>query len=214
MPFGLVNGPVIFVVTTHDLKGHWDDLVREWGVGLGNFTNTIIIIHDTFIFSDDEDAIFKYVKAILEISKRYNLSWKLEKYEFFTPRFESVGIDIDDVVNQPVLSKTLLLEIRKTKKTQTKRDFASFIVLVGFYRNWIPFVEERITSICTLMSNHNYSDYLIDEDLTPEMNAEIKDLLSAVLPDPVLQRAYIKTVLYSNRCMLQRPRQCLVTTWQ
>lgn len=64
MPFGLVNRPVIFVVMIHDLKGHWDDLAWEWGIGLGNSTNTIIIIDDIFIFSGDEDTIFKYLEAI------------------------------------------------------------------------------------------------------------------------------------------------------
>lgn len=83
MPFGLVNGLVISLVMMHDLKGHWDDLACEWEIGLGNSTNTIIIIDDTFLLSDDENTIVKYLEDILEISKRYNLSWKLEKCEFF-----------------------------------------------------------------------------------------------------------------------------------
>ena len=132
MPFGLVNGPVIFVVMIHDLKGHWDDLATSLGISLGNSTNTIIIIDDTFVFSDDEDTIFKYLESILEISKRYNLSWKLEKCEFFTPRFEFVGIDIDSNGNRPALSKTPLLEMWKTKQPSSKWGFASFIGLVGF----------------------------------------------------------------------------------
>lgn len=91
MPFGLVNGPVIFVVMIHDLKRHWDDLAMEWGVGLGNSTNTIIIIDDTFVFSDEEDTTFKYLESILEIFKRYNLSWKLEKCEFFYSKIRICG---------------------------------------------------------------------------------------------------------------------------
>lgn len=50
-------------------------------------------------------AILKYLKAILELSKRYNISRNLEKCKFFTPRFEFVGIDIDNVVNRPALLK-------------------------------------------------------------------------------------------------------------
>ena len=125
----------------HDLKGHWDGLAREWGIGLGNSTNTIIIIDDTFVFSDDEDTMFKYIEAIIKISKRYNLSWKLEKCEFSTPRFEFVGIDIDVDGNRPALSKENLLEMWKRKQPSSTRDFASFIGLVGFYREWIPFLK-------------------------------------------------------------------------
>ena len=108
MPFGLVNDPVVFVVMIHDLKGYCDNLAREWGIGLGNSTNTIIIIDDTFVFSNDENTISKYLEAILEISKRYNLYWKLLKCEFVTPRSEFVGIDIDVNSNRPTLSKTPL----------------------------------------------------------------------------------------------------------
>ena len=66
----------------------------EWGIGLGNSTNTIIIIDDTFVFSDDEDTIFKYLEAILEISKRYNLSWKLEKREFSLHALNSLALTL------------------------------------------------------------------------------------------------------------------------
>ena len=62
--FGLVNGSVIFVVMIHDLKGYWDDLAREWGVGLDNSTNTIISIDDTFI-----SAMMKII--FLSISKLF-----------------------------------------------------------------------------------------------------------------------------------------------
>ena len=123
----------------YDLKGHWDDIGREWVINLGKSTNITIIIDDTFMFSDDKDTIFTYLKEILEISKHYNLSWKLDKCEILTPHFEFAGIDIDDIGNCPALSKGLLLEIWKYKKPKSTRDCASFIGLVGLYRGRIPF---------------------------------------------------------------------------
>ena len=117
MLFGIVNDSTIFTVVIYNFKGHWNILARHWGVILGYSTNTIIIIDDTFLFSDDENTIFAYLEAIFEISKRYNLSWKLEKCEFFTPRFEFVGVDVADAGNHPALSKGPLFEMWKTKKT-------------------------------------------------------------------------------------------------
>ena len=82
MLFGPVNGPVIFFIMIYDLKDHWYALATKWGAMLDNFTNSIIIIDDTFIFSNNENTIFLYLESILEMSKRYNLSWKLEKCFF------------------------------------------------------------------------------------------------------------------------------------
>lgn len=101
MPFGLVNGPVIFIIMVYDLKNHWDTLAQSWNVNINEETNSIIIIDDTFIYSNSLDSIIQYLRAILEISKRYNLSWKLEKCGFLDPRFEFVGVDVADIGNYP-----------------------------------------------------------------------------------------------------------------
>ena len=84
MPFGIVNGPVIYIVMIYDLKGHWDFIsIDEVGLDIGIDTNSIIIIDDTFIYSNDLLIAIQYLRCILEISKRYNLSWKLEKMWIF-----------------------------------------------------------------------------------------------------------------------------------
>ena len=53
IPVGPVDSPVIFVIMIYHLTHYWDALAMEWGVILGNFTNSIIIIDDTFIFSNN-----------------------------------------------------------------------------------------------------------------------------------------------------------------
>jgi hypothetical protein len=45
MPFGLVNGPVIFVIIIYDF---WDNLAESWNIGINQDTNSIII-DKTFI---------------------------------------------------------------------------------------------------------------------------------------------------------------------
>ena len=84
----------------------------------------------------------------------------------------------------------------KTKQPSSTRDFVSFIGLVGFYREWIPFFDARIFCIQSVMANHDYNDCLTAEDITPEIHDEMLDLLTAVLSDPILQRADIKKRFY------------------
>jgi hypothetical protein len=107
MPFSIVNGPVIFIVMIYDLKDHWDHLsIYEMSLDIGTDTNSIIIIDDTFMYSNDLLTIISYLRSVLETSKRYNLSWKLEKCGFLEPRFEFVGIDIADDGTQCLKDQT------------------------------------------------------------------------------------------------------------
>jgi len=112
----------------------------------------------------------------LEISKRYNLSWKLEKCLFFAERLEFVGMNIAKDGNRPPKSKTPLFEMWQTKKPQTTQKFASYIGLVGYYCNWIPYFEFRIRTIRQLMPDHDYSHKLTEEELSPAVYDEMYDL--------------------------------------
>ena len=91
MIFGSTNGPTFSVTMIYDLKSHWDALVTECGVIIDHYTNFFIIINDILMFSNNEDIIFKYLETILEISRKYKISWKLEKCKFFVDRLEFVG---------------------------------------------------------------------------------------------------------------------------
>ena len=120
MPFGIVNGPVIFIVMIYDLKDHWDHLsIYEMSLDIGTDTNSIIIIDNTFMYSNDLLTIISYLRSVLETSKRYNLSWKLEKCGFLEPRFEFVGIDIADDGNHPAQSKSPLFLMWRDKLPKT-----------------------------------------------------------------------------------------------
>ena len=189
MPFGIVNGPVIFVIMIHDLKDHWDTLaVETMKLTLKNKTNSIIIIDDTFLYSNNLNDVLSYFHCVLEISKRYNLSWKLEKCGFLEPRFEFVGIDIADDGNHPAKSKEPLILMWKDKKPETIRDLSSFLGFTGYYRTFIPYFEEKVRNIRSLISSHEYEYRLQPHDLSDTILKEMNTVLNDLIKDPVLRR--------------------------
>ena len=197
IPFGLVNRPPIFIIVIYYLKSHWDQLALKRGVtNIGTGTGSTIIIDDTFGFSDDLEWAFVYLEAILEISKRYNLSWKLEKCDFFSPHIESVGTDIDVTGNRPANYKTPLMQMWKDKKPETIRYFSYFIGLVGYYRSWIPLFEELITTIRSLMLEQLYDYHLKVSDLKIVVFDKMYDILNAIFSDMILRRADGKKLFY------------------
>ena len=74
MPFGVVNGPIIFIIFIFDMRGDWNILAEEYNVKIGANNNTRIIIDDTFMFVETYINGNLYLRAVLEISKRYNLT--------------------------------------------------------------------------------------------------------------------------------------------
>ena len=109
MPFGIVNGPTYYVIFAFDMKDHWNNLAREYNIKIGPNNNTRIIIDDTYMFIQTYLDGIGYLRAILEISKRYNVSWKLKKCSFFPERVEFVGHDKRADGNSPAASKIPLL---------------------------------------------------------------------------------------------------------
>ena len=179
-------------------------LAGEWRGILDNFTNSVISIDDNFISSNNEDTNFLYLESILEISKRYHLSWKLEKCDFFEERSEFVGTNIATKGNCPAGLKTPLFEMWQSIRPNATRGFASFIDLVGFYRNWIPYFGKMISPIRALMVKSDHNHKISTVDLTPAILAERNDLLDAVMSDHILKRAVINKRFYlqTNACSI------------
>ena len=128
----------IFVIMIYDLKDRWDALALERGIVLDNFTNSIIVINDALVFSNHEGVIFLYLESILEVSKRYNLSWKLEKCDFSPNDLNLLAQILQHVATAPPNQRHPSLKYGVQNKSVLPRDFASFIGLVCFYRSWIP----------------------------------------------------------------------------
>jgi hypothetical protein len=75
----------------------------------------------------------------------------------------------------------------KDKKPISVRDLASFIGFVGYYRNWIPYFEERLHHTRSIIAGHDYTYILQDSDLPTKIHDEMNDILDALLSDPVLR---------------------------
>ena len=56
MPFGIVNGPTIFVMMIYDLKESWDKIATlKYHLTIDEHNNTTVIIDDTFGFVTSYD---------------------------------------------------------------------------------------------------------------------------------------------------------------
>eukprot|EP00957_Ditylum_brightwellii_P030662 2323487-Ditylum_brightwellii.AAC.1 len=69
MSIGLVNAPSIYIFMNHDFKDDWDHQATLNGVNISENNGYRTIIDDTFCYIEDYDNGFKYLEAILEITK-------------------------------------------------------------------------------------------------------------------------------------------------
>ena len=74
MPFGPINGPVIFIVFIHDMNSTWNELARRRGLTLDTGTNTRVIIDDIFSWAQTFDDFLTYLECQLKVCLSQNLS--------------------------------------------------------------------------------------------------------------------------------------------
>ena len=74
IPFGLVNTPTLFIIFVYDIHEHWNVVAEEVGVIISDNTNTKIIIDDIFVHVTKYEEGILYLRAILKISKLYNIT--------------------------------------------------------------------------------------------------------------------------------------------
>ena len=115
MPFGPVNGPVIFIVFIHDLDSTWQDLAHNRGVIFYVKTCTTIIVDDIFSWAPSFEVAMTYMAYQFQVYLSENLLLFLKKCLFFPARMEFVGVDSCLDGNRPAMSKSEL------------------------YKNWPPF---------------------------------------------------------------------------
>ncbi len=56
MPFGPVNGPVIFIIFAHDLDHTWKEFARKHSITIDKGTNTTLIVDDIFSWAPTFDV--------------------------------------------------------------------------------------------------------------------------------------------------------------
>ena len=193
MPFGPVNGPMIFISFMHDLDSTWKSLAIKQGIKIDDSTNTRLIVDDLFSWSRTFQMFLQYFECQLIICQSQNLSLSLKKTHINPQRLEFVGIDVSQDGNRPAMSKHQLLQT--WPDPTTVRDVASLVGFAVFYASFIPHFETRVSRLRTIMKDYDYTD-----DIKPHFNdaakAEWEDIKSALLADPCLARFDHRKRLY------------------
>ena len=78
MPFGPVNGPVIFILFIHNMDSTWKELAMESGIVFDAATGTIIIVDDIFSWVPAFHDFIKYFIYQLDVCLSQNLSLSLK----------------------------------------------------------------------------------------------------------------------------------------
>ena len=63
MPFGPVNGPVIFIIFIHGMDATWKESASERGIVFDPSTGTRIIVDDMFSWAPTFESFIKYLKC-------------------------------------------------------------------------------------------------------------------------------------------------------
>ena len=186
MPFGLVNGPEIFIRLIHDINQDWQTLALTRGVLFYEDTNTRIIVDDLFNHALDDEIVFTYMEAQLEVSALRRLSLSLPKSRFFVERVEFVGVDISESYNMPARSKHEL--VRSWPKPNDIRAVALFIAFGMFYSKWIPYFEIKVQPLRKLTNDYGW-DVLVTPDMwSDEAEGAWNLVIDGILSDPCLVR--------------------------
>ena len=83
MPFGPVNGSVIFIIFIHDLDHTWKEVLRSHSIDIDRGTNTTLIVNNIFSWAPTFDIAIEYLKCHLDVCISQNLSVSLKKSLLF-----------------------------------------------------------------------------------------------------------------------------------
>lgn len=194
MPFGLRNAPAIFISMMHDLKALWTELCEKYKVPPTEDEGTTIIMDDCFLFALTVGNIFIIIECVCKIARKYHLTWKLKKCQWFPSEVEFVGVDISKKGNSPASSKFERLEQWRTP--ETPRDIMSFIGFAIFYLRWISFFEIKIKPLRELIKQHPIDHVFTEEEFTSDHKAIFEQIRKYILSKPILQRADITKRFY------------------
>nr|GFB37518.1 putative reverse transcriptase domain-containing protein [Tanacetum cinerariifolium] len=123
MPFGLTNGPTVFMdLMNRVCKPHLDKFV-------------IVFIDDILIYSKDEKEREEHLRQILELLKKEELYTKFSKYEFWIPKVQFLGHMID---NQGIhIDPAKIESVKDWASPKSPTEIRQFLGLAGYYRRFI-----------------------------------------------------------------------------
>ena len=167
MPFGLRNAPAIFIAMMHDLKQMWTTECEQEGIRPSPDEGSTIIMDDWFLFSYSLENAFIIVTCVCRIARKYHLTWKLKKCQWFPKEVEFVGVDVSTHGNSPSKEKIVIMEA--WKYPITSRDIMSFIGFAIFYLCWIPYFELKVDPLRSMIDGK-----ALDEPLGNKFNDAAK----------------------------------------
>jgi hypothetical protein len=97
-----------------------------------------------------------------------------------------VGHNLTKKGNYPASSKDTLL-VNWLTPTMV-RDIASFIGFGNLYSKYIPYFEQRISPLRSIMKEFDYNHRLKGDEWTKEADAAFHDIRNSILSKPCLQR--------------------------
>ena len=170
------------------------------GVGSEN------IVDDIIVHARTVDALFEYFEVVLGVLQDFRITVSLRKCRFLQESVEFVGLDIEAAGNRPAKSKDKLFENVRMKAPESMGDLRLLIGLLGFYQEWIPLFEVRISRwreyqrecLPGQKSKLEEQEFLKtkwvqeDEALKTELLDEIK-LRPVLLRPDFLRRFFLKT---------------------
>jgi hypothetical protein len=96
----------------------------------------VVFIDDILVYSKNEDDHVKHLHTVLQRMRDHRLYAKLSKCDFWLKEIKCLGhtISQDGVSVDP----EKVQEVMDWKPPTTVRQIRSFLVLVGYYRRFIP----------------------------------------------------------------------------
>ena len=206
MPFGPMNAPAFYTYMMQKFKDEWDALfyqtlrqsptldTHDITVTTSNqvtLDNEIVqtgskgIIDDILIWSTALPTVLAYFECVCQVFQKYRVSFRLDKCEFLKERVEYVGHDLTPVGNCPAASKFDM--IRDWKLPTNGQSLHSFVGLVNFYHNYIPYFEIRVKPLRALHRRYNRKP-IPHMAWSAELIALFQDLKLAITSSPVLVR--------------------------
>lgn len=108
---------VVFLAMMHNMRELWEELYLKEGIKPSSDKGSTIIIDNVFTFATTLNNLFLIVKSVCLMARKYNLTWKLKKCQWFPKGVEFVGVDISTKGNVPALSRQKLSKEWKEPST-------------------------------------------------------------------------------------------------
>jgi hypothetical protein len=198
MPFGLRNCPSVFIAMMHDLKQLWTSECEKAGIIPSHDKGTTIIMDDTLLYAVSIDHTFIIIRCVCLIARKYHLTWKLIKAQWFPESVEFVGVDMKrSGGNVPARSKHVLLH--NWKAPSTARAYLSFVGFAIFYLKWMPSFELKIAPIRKIIKDYGLDEKLIALSDTTKANQVYEYVKAFHLSEPIPQRANIHKTFYLKK---------------